>query len=483
MNRICSNDIQYNSAFARKMSDQQCEKLYWGALEVLERVGVRLFDEEAIDLLGTAGVPTEDGNLVKIPHGLVEKAFSTVPRKINMYDRNGNKAMTLGGHNTYFGTGSDCLDILDHRTNIRRQAVLQDIVEGMRIADALEYINFVMCMFLPSDVNQNILDLYEMETMLNNTTKPIVYVNPGFEGCVAAVKMAEIVVGGEEALRRRPMAACYINVTTGLRHNDDALQKLLYLSGKGLPYTYIPSAQGGTTAPITVAACAAIVHAGTLTGLVLSQLQREGAPFIMPGWSGQQLDMKTTVQPYADPEKRGQGIDFSHFLNLPMFNIAGVSDSKAMDQQAAAEAALTIFTDAIFGGNLCHDVGYLDAGLLGSLPQLVICDEIISWVSAFMKGTEVNDETLCIDLIEKIGPDGQYIADRHTLENFKKRWYPGLFDRGNKEKWEAKGSKTLGERATDRVEEILENHQPEPLLADKAKAIRAMVESAEAKSI
>ena len=482
MNRICSNDIQYNNAFARKMSDQQCEKLYWGALEIMERVGVRLFDQEAIDLLGKAGVPAEDGNLVKIPHGLVEKAFSTAPRKINMYDRNGNKAMTLGGHNTYFGTGSDCLDILDHRTDKRRPAVLQDIVEGIRVADALEYIDFVMCMFMPSDVNQDILDLHEMETMLNNTTKPIVYVSPGFEGCVAAVKMAEIAVGGEEALRRKPMAACYINVTTGLRHNDDALQKLLYLSGKGLPYTYIPSAQGGTTGPITVAACAAIVHAGTLTGLVLSQLKREGAPFIMPGWSGQQLDMRTMVQPYADPEKRGQGIDFAHFLNLPMFNIAGVSDSKAMDQQAAAEAALTIFTDAIFGGNLCHDVGYLDAGLLGSLPQLVICDEIISWVSAFMKGTEVNDETLCIDLIEKIGPDGQYIADNHTLENFKKRWYPNLFDRENKDRWEAKGSKTLGERAIERVEEILKNHQPEPLPADKAKAIRAMVETAEAQS-
>jgi len=482
MNRICSNDIQYNSAFARKMSGQQCEKLYWGALEIMERVGVRLFEQEAIDLLGKTGVPAEDGNLVKIPHGLVEKAFSTAPRKINMYDRNGNKAMTLGGHNTYFGTGSDCLDILDHRTHKRRPAVLQDIVEGMRVADALEYINFVMCMFMPSDVNQNILDLHEMETMLNNTTKPIVYVNPGFEGCVAAVKMAELAVGGEEALRRKPMAACYINVTTGLRHNDDALQKLLYLSGKGLPYTYIPSAQGGTTGPITVAACAAIVHAGTLTGLALSQLKREGAPFIMPGWSGQQLDMRTMVQPYADPEKRGQGIDFAHFLNLPMFNIAGVSDSKAMDQQAAAEAALTILTDAMLGGNLCHDVGYLDAGLLGSLPQLVICDEIISWVSAFMKGTEVNDETLCIDLIEKIGPDGQYIAEDHTLENFKKRWYPNLFDRENKDKWETKGSKTLGERAIERVEEILKNHQPEPLPEDKAKAIRAMVETAEAQS-
>jgi trimethylamine--corrinoid protein Co-methyltransferase len=123
--------------------------------------------------------------------------------------------------------------------------------------------------------------------MLNYTAKPIVFVTTEFSGCVDAVEMAEAVAGGTEALRRNPMGACYINVTTGLRHNEEALQKLLYLAGKGLPALCVPVALGGATAPITLAGCQVIWNVGALVGLVLSQLKREGAPYIVTGWGGQ----------------------------------------------------------------------------------------------------------------------------------------------------------------------------------------------------
>lgn len=477
MANICSNQQALLSPCAKKLPEDQCQKLYWACLEILERTGVCLYEQEAIDLLKNAGASVTDGNRVRIPAGMVEKAFTTVPKYISMYNRNGKRAMQIGGNRSYFGTGSDCLHIVDHRTGKRRKAVLNDIVEGMRLCDALENIDFVMCMFLPSDVPQHILDRYEMEAMLNNTTKPIIYVTTEFSGCKAAVQMAEIVAGGAEKLRQNPFAGCYINVTTGLRHNEEALQKLLYLSGKGLPFTYIPSAQGGVTAPITIAGTMAINNAGVLVGLVLSQLKREGSPFIMPGWGGNMLDMKTTVQPYADPQKRGQAIDFGHYLGLPMFSLAGVSESKAVDQQAAAEAALTLFSDAMFGGNLVHDVGYLESGLSGSLSQLAICNEIIGWLEAFMEGIEINDKTLALDLIDSVGPDGQYLDNPHTMAHFRERWYPKLFDRSNFAGWEKKGAKTLGERATDQVEKILAEHTPEPLPKDIATAVHAVIES------
>ncbi len=476
MAKIISNQYAQLSPFAQKLSDGQNQKLYWACLEILERTGVCLYEEEAIDLLNDAGAEVTDGNRVRIPAGMVEKAFSTVPKNVTLYDRNRNRAMQVGGNHSYFGTGSDCLYIVDHRTGERRLAVLNDIKEGMIVCDALDHIDFVMCMFLPSDVRQDILDRYEMEAMLNYTTKPIIYVTTDFSGCKDAVKMAEIVAGGEDKLRYKPSAACYINVTTGLRHNEEALQKLLYLSGKGLPFTYIPSAQGGVTAPITIAGTMAVNYAGVLTGLVLSQLKRQGAPFIMPGWGGNMLDMKTTIQPYADPEKRGQAIDFANYLGLPTFSLGGCSESKLVDQQAAAEAAMTLFTDALFGGNLVHDVGYLESGLSGSLPQLAICNEIISWLEAFMKETEINDDTLALDLIDEVGPDGQYLDNPHTLKHFRERWYPDLFERSNYDGWKKKGGKDLGERSTDRIERILAEHQPEPLSEDLAKAVHAVIE-------
>ncbi|MBW1898568.1 MAG: trimethylamine methyltransferase family protein [Deltaproteobacteria bacterium] len=476
MAKICSNQHALLSPYAGKLSEGQNQKLYWACLEILERTGVCLYDQEAIDLLKDAGAAVTDGNRVRIPSGMVEKAFSTVPKNVTLYNRNGKRTMQVGGNRSYFGTGSDCLHIIDHRTGKRRTTVLQDIVEGMTVCDALEHIDFVMCMFLPSDVPQEILDRYEMEAMLNYTTKPIVYVTTEFSGCRDAVEMAEIVAGGEDELRYKPFATCYINVTTGLRHNEEALQKLLYLSEKGLPFTYIPSAQGGVTAPITVAGTMAINNAGVLVGLVLSQLKRQGAPFIIPGWGGNMLDMRTTVQPYSDPEKRGQAIDFAHYLGLPTFSLGGCSESKMVDQQAAAEAALTLFTDALFGGNMIHDVGYLESGLSGSLPQLAICNEIISWLEAFMKEVEINDDTLALDLIDEVGPDGQYLDNPHTMKHFRERWYPKLFDRSNYDGWQKKGGNSLGERAVVQVETILDEHKPEPLPADIAKAVHAVVE-------
>ena len=246
-----SNTFSLDTTQFRRLSEDQNQKLYWACLEVLERTGVRLYDQEALDLLKRAGVTATDGNRVRIPAGLVEKARMTTPRKITFYNRNGQVTMPVQGHRSFFGPGSDCLTIIDHRTGERRQPILQDNIEAMIVADALENVDFVMCMFLPSDVPQPVADRYQMAAMLRHTTKPIFYVTTDFSGCLDAVAMAEKVVGDAQTLRQQPLAACYINVTTGLVHNQEALQKLLFLAGKGLPAAYVPSTQGGVTAPVT----------------------------------------------------------------------------------------------------------------------------------------------------------------------------------------------------------------------------------------
>jgi trimethylamine--corrinoid protein Co-methyltransferase len=164
-----------------------------------------------------------------------------------------------------------------------------------------------------------------------------------------------------------------------------------------------------------------------------------------------------------------------------MFGLGGCSESKLVDQQAAAEAALTLMVETLGGGNLIHDLGYLESGLSGSLAQLVICDEIVGWLEHFMAPIEVNDETLALDLIDEIGPDGQFLDSEHTLAHFREQWYPGAFERGNYSQWQASGGKSLGERAAERVDRILAEHKPEPLPADVAGAVHAIVERAEAR--
>jgi trimethylamine--corrinoid protein Co-methyltransferase len=464
----------------RRLSEKECQKLHQASLEILERTGARLHHQPAVDLLKKAGASVSDGNRVCIPSTLVEEALNTAPHEITLYNRHGDPVIPIGDFRSFFGTGSDCLHILDHRTGERRQPLLQDVVEGMTLCDALPNIDFVMCMFLPGDVPRMIADRYEMETMLNFTTKPIVFVTTDLAGCVDAVEMAEVVVGGPQALQQRPLTACYVNVTNGLQHNAEALQKILYLSGKGLPSTYIPVALGGATAPITLAGNMAIWNAGCLIGLVLSQLNRPGAPFITAGWGASALDMRTTVSPYVEPEKQFIAQELAHFYDLPMFAFGGFSDSKLADQQASLEAALTLMTNALSGSHLVHDLGYLESGLTGSLAQLVICDELISWIKTALMPVEINDETLALDVIDAVGPDGHFLDSDHTLTHFRERWYPTLIDHNNYDGWIAKGGQDLGQRAAARVEKILAEHTPEPLPTDIQKRLREIVQQAKA---
>jgi trimethylamine--corrinoid protein Co-methyltransferase len=480
MARIRVNDRSFGSVQYGRLSAEQCEKLHNGSLEILSRTGVRLYHQEAIDLLERAGALVSDGNRVRIPAGMVEKALTTVPKRITLYDRHGDPAIYLEDGRCAYGPGSDCLNIIDHRTGERRKPVLQDVMEAATLCDALSHIDFVMSMFLPVDVDTMVSDRYQMEVLLNTTTKPIVFVTNEFSGCVDAVEMAEAVAGGTEALMLRPRVVCYINVTTGLRHNEEALQKLLFLAGRGLPFMYVPVVIAGISGPMTVAASTALVNVGMLVGLVLSQLKREGAPFIAPGWGGEGLDMRTMVSPYCSPDPRGVTHAMARYYRLPMFGLGGCSESKLVDQQAAAEASLTLMVETLGGANLIHDLGYLESGLCGSLAQLVICNEIVSWIEHLTGPIEINDETLALDLIDEQGPDGQYLDSDHTMAHFRERWYPTVFECGNYDQWLAKGGLSLGERAAERVEKILAEHEIEPLPREIQEKIRAVVRRAEA---
>jgi trimethylamine--corrinoid protein Co-methyltransferase len=236
-----TNYVEYNSPQFKKLSVNQLERLHHASLEILDRTGVHLYDQEALDLLKKAGVKVIDENKVFIHPGLVEWALSVAPSRVVLCDRHGQRVMPLEQNNVFFGPGSDCLNVLDHRTGERRPGILQDIVEGMRVCDASPNIDFLMSMFIASDIeDQDVADRHQMRAMLMNSTKPILFVTTEFEGCVDAIRMVEAVVGGEEELRRNPICACYINVTDPLRHNAESLQKLLFLAEKGLPTTYTP---------------------------------------------------------------------------------------------------------------------------------------------------------------------------------------------------------------------------------------------------
>lgn len=458
------DDFSLETAFYRRLSNQQSKKLHHASLEILERTGIRFYDEPAVELLRKGGARVSDGNRVSIPSRLVEWALRTAPKQIILYNQSGEPAIRLSGRKAYYGNGSDLPYIIDHRTGVRRKAVLQDAVEGVRVLESLPDIDFIMSFILPSDMPAEQAELYQMQAMLANTTKPIVYVATNLERTQQVVAMCEVLAGGTDALRDYPFAACYINISAPLRHNAESIQKLLWLAEKGLPAIYRPSiVTRGITTPITIAGFIATNNASQLAGLVLSQLKREGAPFIRCSHGGSTFDMRTMCIQLASPEARGFNADLAHWYGLPSFGIGGVSGAKTVDQQAALEASLTLLLAALSGEQLIHDVGHLDNAATASLEQVVICHEIIGWIKQFLPGLNINADTLALDLIHEVGPDGQFLEMEHTAIHCRDDWYPELLDRQSYEDWANEGSPTLRSRAKRKVDEILAAYTPRPI--------------------
>ncbi len=472
---IETNGLSTTSAHYFRMGRQECEKIHLATLEILDRVGVDVHDEKARQVLVKGGARA-DGVRIHLPDYMVTRALSTTPKRITLYNRNGRVAMRAGGHNTYYGGGSDCLNVLDHRTGQRRRPVLKDVQEASTVMDALPEIDFVMSLLLPEDVDQRIYDRYQMQVMLNNTTKPIVFVSPDFEGCVTAVEMCEAVAGGAEAFQKQPFATCYINVTSGLIANAEALQKCMYLAEKGLPQLYIPLNAGGVNSPVTTAGCMASMNAGILLGIVLAQLVREGSSVAVPGWNGGPYNLKTMVGNYVLADEQGVPTSMGKYYDLPVFGLGGSTDSKVLDHQCGMEATVSLMTALLHGANIVHDVGFMDSGLQGSLQLLVMCNDTIGFLRAATAGVLVNDETLALDVIDELGPTGSFLGHPHTMKHFKEPFYSKLADKGTYSQWMEKGATTMEQRASKQVDKILESHQPEPLSADIRAAIQKIVE-------
>jgi len=471
---ISTHDLSMNSAHYARMGEPECKKIHMATLEILERTGVDVHDETARNILIKGGA-IADGIRLRVPEHMVTGALSTVPERITLYDRNKKVAIRAWGHNTYYGGGSDCLNILDHKTGERREPVLQDVVNAVRVMDALPEIDFVMSLVLPRDVHQSIYDRYQMEVMLNNTTKPIVFVAPDFEGCRAAVEMCEVVAGGVEEFKRYPFATCYINVTSGMVINEEALQKSIYLAQKGLPQLWIPLNAGGVNSPATTAGCMASMNAGIMLGIVLSQLVKKGSPIAVPGWNGGPYNLQTMVGNYVLADEQGVATSMGRYYNLPVFGLGGSTDSKALDQQCAIEMTISLMTALLHGANIVHDVGFMDAGLQGSLQLQVMANDTIGFLRAATKGVKVDDETLALDVIDEQGPTGSYLSHPHTLKHYKEPFYSKLFDKGSYALWEKKGKLTMEQKAADVVDDILENYSVDPLSEDIQKKIKAIV--------
>jgi len=468
----------------RLFSDAQLDEIHLASLEILRRTGVRVHEAESLALLQAAGCFISDANLVKFPAAVLEQALDRAPSRLVLCRRTGQPQLYLEGHRSYFGTGSDLPNTRDLETGQRRLSLLSDVENTARLVDFLPNLDFVMSMALPSDVPAETSDRYAFRAMVENSAKPIVFTAWDEQGLNDIIRMAEVVAGGRDELALNPFVLAYLEPTSPLQHSEVVLRKLLRLADLGLPLVYAPGPIEGASAPMTPAGSLAMANAEVLSGLAIAQLRRPGTPFVWGSGSGP-LDMRTTVGIYSGPEFllhcMGMAELAPHYYHLPVWGFAGCSDSKLPDLQAGIESALWCLWTALSGANLVHDVGYIESGLTCSYEMIVLGDEIISFVRRLMKGIEVTPETLALDVIDAVGPGGNYLTSEHTLRHFRQVWQPRLLDRRMYGSWEKKGRPTALESAREVARQTIAGHQPQPLPAAAEEALNGIIEEANAR--
>ena len=471
---------RFNAPPLAYLTEEQMRDIHSAALEILEDLGTIVHHEEAVDLLQQAGAYVENENRVFIPAGLVAEALGSAPATINIYDRDGNPAMLLGGRRVYYGTGSDCPYLLDSFSGERRDFLAADVENAVRLVDALPYIDFTMSMGLAPDVPTDHQYQRKYAYMLRNTTKPQVITAADKKSLNDIADMAAAVRGGRAELSRKPIFILYDEPTSPLVHTKEALEKLLFMAENRLPINYSPGIMAGATAPVTLAGAIAQAAAEILAGLVIHQLKMPGAPFVFGGGMSP-MDMQSTQPTYSSPEavvsQAGLCQLGRDLYELPTWGFGGCSASKLADEQGVYEAGMYILMAGMMGTNVVHDVGYLEFGKTYSFDLLVMCDEMIGYVRRMMEGIAVDKENLAVDAIKRVGIGGHFLADPHTLAHFRDNWQPGITDRRTYEDWQKKGATSMGQRAKEKVKAILDEHTPAPITPEAETEIERILQN------
>jgi len=468
----------------RMLSEEQLQAIHHTSLDILSQSGIVMKNETARQLLLDSGAWESEGR-IKIPDCMVMDAIASAPSRIPMHNRLGALTMPLEAGKVFFGPGSDCIFTMDVETGERRKATAEDIRRIAHLCDGLDQIDFTMSMGNPSDVPALDIYVHEFISMIRGSAKPTCYTANNREDMEGIYRIACAVAGGETELREKPFLILYAEPISPLLYPDESVDKLLFCAEKGIPVTYPPSPNTGGGGPITLAGALALGNAECLAGLVLTQLVRRGTPFLY-GMNTAALDMKSAIVAYGAPEwPTGMAAwsDIARHYGLPIWGAAGATDSKVVDIQAGIEATATVMTAFLTRCNLVHDVGYIEYGTTSSMEMLVVCDEIIRDVRFIMDGVAVNEVTLAREAIHRAKPGGGFLADDHTLDNWKwAQWRPALIDRSRYSRWVKKGSKDMTTRANERARGILAAHEVPPLPKEAEEAISEVLEERAARA-
>ena len=447
------------------VTESQIHEIKQAAFLILERTGVKLAHPEALRMVKEAGAIIKDGR-VYTPRYLIEEALTKVPKGFTVYNRMGDPVMDLSGRKSYYGTSTASPNQEEIGSRQIIPTTLAGIARGAKLADGLENIDFVMPFGTAQDAPLESAELYEIEEVLKNTTKPIVFCGYSGRGVALALEMAAAVAGGRQELAQRPFIIPYPEPITPLHYPYEVVERIFACSDFMVPQLTSGAQITGMTSPMTLAGSLALANAECFFSIFLAQLRKAGSPCFICASVGTS-NLRNGLGHISCPELSmtvAIQAAIGRNLGLPTWGLAGATDSKTVDAQAGIEASLEMVIQALAGVSLIHDSGYLDMGMTCSYAMTVMDNEIISWIKRFMSGLEISADTLATEIINKVGPGGNFLTNKHTLKYARtESWQSNLFTKNAYHSWEVEGRKTLEDRAHERAASILETHQPVPL--------------------
>ncbi len=446
------------------LSKEFIQKIIDEAYDILEKEGIFVENQEAMRLLKEAGMKADESTQrVHITPELVRDSLSSTPSIIKLYDRTGDKEFVVGGDHVHFDPGSAAITIFDHETSEERKAVSEDMVKFYRLTECLEHIHFQSTGIVSSDVPDLISDSYRLFLGLQFSTKPVVTGTFRVEGFKPLHDMLIAIRGSENDLAEKPLAIFDACPSPPLKWSNLTTQSLIDCARAGIPSELISMGMTGATSPVTIAGTLVQHTVENLSGVVICQLAKKGAPVIFGG-SPSSFDMRKGTTPMGAIETMMIDSAYAQIgkhLNLPTHAYMALSDSKTNDAQAGFETGIGAVVAALSGVNVVSGPGMMNFESCQSLEKLVVDHEICRMAYRMIEGISQRDDPIAKNLFEGFTAESQFLSMPHT-----KKWYreehtlPRIIDRDTYDYWASLGKKSIADSASEEVERLLKENPP-----------------------
>jgi len=466
------------------LSQEEVERIHAASMEILADVGIKVNYRKAREIFREAGAKVDEETMaVRLPENLVRWAADQAPRQFSLFGIDAEFRLEVGPDQTepiFAGLGTPTR-IIDLESGAVRMATRQDMIDHIILINACEHIHNSQMDVWPDDIPMTTIHSEAIWAWAHNSRKPYGMGCYGYLPTWDMMRMMAIATGGKEELQKQPRFFAICSVVSPLQMDQAQAEGLLICAEYGQPITCAPEAIAGTTAPVTLAGLLVQENAAILAHITLAQIFRPGTP-VLYGTVSTTANMRYGTLTLGSPETgliTAASAQMARYYGLPIRSVGGSTDSKRVDLQAGFERMVTLLPAVLAGVNLITCAGTLDSTMLESHALLMLDDEICGAALRMARGIEVNDESLALDLIKKVGYSGNYITAKETSKLYKKELFiPSMFSREPYETWEKEGGKLAIDHARERALEILAKHRPrevDPAIEKELDEFRQMV--------